>query len=257
MLHLPICSRGLALCAREHRLLEDAWSTDLGYQVHSLLARLLGSRAPRPFEIEAGDSGRMHVLAYAPASLAALQMAADGGGDTAALEAVAWDTAASKEMPGFVAGQRLGFRVRVCPAVRVGRHHPLFRHGAEVDPWLVAAKRDAGSAPPLREAVYCDWLAARLLPGAALQAAQILSMRDARLWRRGEPREGDTMHGRPRRNRMKNGRAPVGRREVVFKGTLVVSDPDTFAALLARGVGRHRAFGFGMLLLGLPDGPKA
>jgi len=31
-----------------------------------------------------------------------------------------------------------------------------------------------------------------------------------------------------------------------------VRDPTGFAALLARGVGRHRAFGFGMLLLRPP-----
>ena len=33
------------------------------------------------------------------------------------------------------------------------------------------------------------------------------------------------------------------------EGTLTVGDPDAFSRLLARGIGRHRAFGFGMLLL--------
>ena len=37
--------------------------------------------------------------------------------------------------------------------------------------------------------------------------------------------------------------------DVVMQGRLRVSDPQAFAQLLARGVGRHRAFGFGMLLL--------
>jgi len=32
-------------------------------------------------------------------------------------------------------------------------------------------------------------------------------------------------------------------------GTLSVRDPEAFAAALAAGVGRHKAFGFGMLLL--------
>jgi len=32
-------------------------------------------------------------------------------------------------------------------------------------------------------------------------------------------------------------------------GVLQVRDSAAFAALLARGIGRHRAFGFGMLLL--------
>ena len=41
----------------------------------------------------------------------------------------------------------------------------------------------------------------------------------------------------------------MGRREAVFEGTLEVRDAALFQGLLARGVGRHRAFGFGMLLL--------
>jgi CRISPR system Cascade subunit CasE len=34
-----------------------------------------------------------------------------------------------------------------------------------------------------------------------------------------------------------------------FSGVLVVEDPEKFAGLLAHGVGRHAAFGYGMLLL--------
>ncbi len=37
--------------------------------------------------------------------------------------------------------------------------------------------------------------------------------------------------------------------DVSFTGVLTVADPDRFATLLAHGVGRHAAFGFGMLLL--------
>ena len=34
-----------------------------------------------------------------------------------------------------------------------------------------------------------------------------------------------------------------------MQGILTVTDSAAFAALLARGVGRHRAYGYGMLLL--------
>jgi CRISPR system Cascade subunit CasE len=37
--------------------------------------------------------------------------------------------------------------------------------------------------------------------------------------------------------------------DVVLSGQLRVVDQQAFAHLVARGVGRHRAFGFGMLLL--------
>ena len=37
--------------------------------------------------------------------------------------------------------------------------------------------------------------------------------------------------------------------DATLTGHLRITDPTAFAHLLARGVGRHRAFGFGMLLL--------
>jgi CRISPR system Cascade subunit CasE len=41
----------------------------------------------------------------------------------------------------------------------------------------------------------------------------------------------------------------MARRVALVTGTLRVGDAEAFRALLARGLGRHRAFGFGMLLL--------
>ena len=40
-----------------------------------------------------------------------------------------------------------------------------------------------------------------------------------------------------------------------MRGNLIVSDPAAFAQLLTRGIGRHRAYGFGMLLLRPPGKP--
>jgi CRISPR system Cascade subunit CasE len=37
--------------------------------------------------------------------------------------------------------------------------------------------------------------------------------------------------------------------DATFSGLLVVKEPDNFVKLLAHGVGRHGAFGYGMLLL--------
>ncbi len=166
-------------------------------------------------------------------------------------------------MPALSAGRLLGFRVRLCPAVRIGRHHPRLAHGAEVDPYLAhllreeaalgdmpadARRATAVAATPSREEVYRDWLAARLAPAARLKEARLVSLCGARLWRKGTP--GSTTsapqgHPRPQHG----GRAAIERRMAVFEGTLEVADAAAFAGLLARGVGRHRAFGFGMLLL--------
>ena len=40
------------------------------------------------------------------------------------------------------------------------------------------------------------------------------------------------------------------RPDALLVGSLKVEDPGAFTALLARGLGRHRAFGFGMLRVG-------
>jgi CRISPR system Cascade subunit CasE len=42
--------------------------------------------------------------------------------------------------------------------------------------------------------------------------------------------------------------------DVTLRGRLSITDSAAFADLLRRGVGRHKAFGFGMLLL-RPPGP--
>jgi CRISPR system Cascade subunit CasE len=41
----------------------------------------------------------------------------------------------------------------------------------------------------------------------------------------------------------------LDRPQALVKGVLNIADSDAFNRLLARGIGRHRAFGYGMLLL--------
>ena len=87
-----------------------------------------------------------------------------------------------------------------------------------------------------REAVYLDWLAERLAPAATLDrpASRLARFRRIRVAR------GD--------------RGPEGPAATVH-GTMTVTDPSAFARLLPHGVGRHRAYGYGMLLLRPPNHP--
>jgi CRISPR system Cascade subunit CasE len=115
-----------------------------------------------------------------------------------------------------------------------GVHH---KKGAEVDAFL-ARCWDAGEGVGVeREGVYRDWLDAHLerLGGARLISATVSGFKLERMIRR--------THGDERRS------VRVERPDVLFKGELEVTDPDRFPDLLGRGIGRHRAFGFGMLLL--------
>ena len=97
--------------------------------------------------------------------------------------------------------------------------------------------------PHSREEVYADWLSGKLNgnQGVSLELSRtkLVSFQRTRSIRK--------LHSRY-----------VEGPDVVMRGVLTITDPDAFAQLLARGVGRHRSYGYGMLLLrppGKPTGP--
>ena len=99
--------------------------------------------------------------------------------------------------------------------------------GTEVDDPSVAIDR---------EETYREWLAVELeKAGARLVEATLTSFQLGRQHRRtqSEKRAG----------------ARTSHPEASFEGVLEVTEPALFSDGLARGLGRHRAFGFGMMLL--------
>ncbi len=149
---------------------------------------------------------------------------------------------------GWRVGHRLGFDVRVRPVRRLGSDLDTtsgqVAKGAEMDAFLLEAlhryrDESGGMAQESRNrnVVYLDWLAERLDPAAALvrSASRLVRFRRVSVARGGHGLEGP---------------------DATIHGTLTVTDPGSFAALLARGVGRHRAYGYGMLLLRPPNRPR-
>ena len=119
--------------------------------------------------------------------------------------------------------------------VRTSRNDPR-GGGREIDALL--------AAPPGsdRQAVYREWtLTALARAGGATPVPDSIVLRAVR---RSRLHTGDNV-GRGRRG----GAAPVEGPDVVVDGLLEVANPAAFCALLARGIGRHRSFGFGMILL--------
>jgi len=210
------------------------WPADEGYGLHCLLGRLFADSAPKPFAEYKQDRGSVSVLAYADAPAEALVEQAKGFATPEAWETVEWKGVASKPMPtSWSADAQYGFEVRVCPVVRGPQAGPC-RKGAEVDVFLARAWA-APQTPFEREQVYREWLADALTRngGASLQSARMKAYRRVRLLRRDRKRKG----------------AAIERPEARFQGVLRVKDPERFGELVRRGLGRHRAFGFGMLLL--------
>lgn len=150
---------------------------------------------------------------------------------------------ASKAVPPIAAGTRLQFRVRAHPTVRTrlpvdGREPQTDAAGRprarEVDAWLLR-QSEGGDEWAGREAAYAGWLARELARGGAadLVRARVSRFALAQVYRR---------DGGGTRRRLT---LP----DATLEGELAVADADAFRALLLRGVGRHRAFGSGMLLV--------
>jgi len=236
MVRLALEGRGVADMARRRSLRASA--TDDGYLVHCLLAELFGDLAPRPFALAGTRGPALIVLGYTATTANELQRHADTFAAPNIHRTCQWEQLAAKSMPSaWPAGTRLGFAVRVCPVVRMSGEGPMHRKGAEVDAFLATAWKTDPSGRQDRETVYREWLrtAIERRGGARLVAARLTGFRIARLLRRTQ--------GSERRAELRE------RPDAHLSGEIEVTDSAAFAALLRAGIGRHRSFGFGMLLL--------
>lgn len=209
---------------------------DFGYAAHAWLAATLGELAPKPFRLLENRQG-LRMLGYAGQPIDALRDHAQTFAEPDALNVCDWSTAAGKEMPtDWQNGRRLGFEVRACPISRADR---------ERDVYLVAVNRaqEAGMEAPSRPQVYLEWLVRQLTKEGAAQACS--EAIDVIGFQRMRSQRLSHIPERPKRQ-------TVERPDALFAGELTIDSPEAFTRLLARGVGRHRAFGFGMLLLRPP-----
>jgi CRISPR system Cascade subunit CasE len=243
LVRLPVSLRALAAFAVANGVSDD----DGGYALHLALRRRYGAAAPQPFRLfDAGDAP--HLLGYT-ADAPALAEAAALPATEAGLDPVFPDAPQLRAMPDqWREGARYAFEVRVRPVVRYGATRKAARgalpaaeekenwwaRAGEVDAWVAALNRPDADPQVTRDQVYRDWLATRLDPAATIESAEL------RQFRRVTTRR--SAHGQP-------GRKTVEGPEALLAGTLAVRDPAAFAQALARGIGRHAAFGFGMLLL--------
>jgi len=237
LVHCRPDMRRLAAWAARTRL--SPKGADLGYTVHALLAATFGHAAPKPFYLGDEATG---LIGYTQTPVSALI-------ERAALappeEALALGLDPSRPDSGFSvrafpaqwpAGKVLGFAVRVRPVVRCStrRETDAFLHAIQS-----AAPRNERDEMQ-RERVYRDWLKHRLTSdgGCELLEAAMTSFKLTDVLRRTQKngagdRKGHVLPGP----------------DATFSGHLQVVDPAVFAGLLAHGIGRHRAFGYGMLRL--------
>lgn len=209
-------------------------STD--HAMHSLLTECFGDLAPKPFRLIEPRSGSTAVLyGYGRADTDSLREQADICSDPLQARLLPSEGIDSKAMPpAWTVGRRLGFEVRIRPVVRrSGRSGE--RPGSERDAFLTEGieGREADERPS-RERVYAEWLSREFdrRTGARVEVgrSRLISFR------------------RSRAVYKPDGRGSEGP-DAVMRGVLAVTESEAFGALLARGIGRHRAYGYGMLLL--------
>lgn len=211
---------------------------DNGYLLHMQLYELFGQQAPKPFAVVGTQGKRIHVLGYSAIEHHQLQAIAESNCGPIVYRGCDWATLKSKELPRtWNSGQRLAFDVCVCPVVRMasaGKHH---RKGAEVDAFLQRCWQiDDPHVSVSREEVYRDWLTGHLeRNGARLEHAKLTGFLQARLLRR---TQGAT-------RKAKGVQRPVA----MLSGELEIMEGSQFTTYLAQGIGRHKSFGFGMLLI--------
>jgi CRISPR system Cascade subunit CasE len=221
---------------------------DEGRALHHLLTESFGPRVLHPFRLFVAPQAKQgHVYAYSRSDQAQLLEVAQACAMPETHAVFDLQGLATKTMPeSWRVGQRIGFEIRIRPVSRLLKPLPYsggaFAKGAELDAFLIEALRrfpsDSASQETMlqagrtREVVYTDWLAQKLADSATL----VPGVRLTRFERDRAARKGPSIEGP----------------DAILQGDLIISHSKRFQELLAGGIGRHKAYGYGMMLLRPP-----
>ncbi|WP_306304396.1 type I-E CRISPR-associated protein Cas6/Cse3/CasE [Methylogaea oryzae] len=226
------CGRIQRRCsASPNNKLNSRRDEDLGYTAHAWLTAVFGQGAIKPFRLLQDSRNRQppRLLGFSSQSGEQLIEHAQAFASPLALQVCPLEANfAAKPMPAqWRAGRRLGFELLASPISRLKQNEDdIYRRH-------VREREASGQQPDSRDAVYRLWLEHQLGTAAILEDYSLEGFRIVRLLRKAE--------GAGRRDFL----APQAK----LGGILTVQDGTAFQTLLARGIGRHRAFGYGMLLL--------
>ena len=260
MTELHMASMIVNLATLRETMARQGIANDEGLALHHFLSETFGKGLVQPFRLMPGrkNAPTASLYGYSTKGKDELKATADICALPEMKKILGLDTLESKIMPTmFEAGKHLGFDVRVRPVRRLksplaaesrqarrnqikGEPVKPFTAGSEVDAFLLERMRlnleldvTITAELPTREQVYQTWLASRFGDAVELDHK---TCRMARYERRIVSR-GDKERSGP---------------DVTIQGELLVKDPQRLANLIAKGVGRHTAYGYGMLLLRPP-----
>ena len=255
LIHLPFDMRAFNRWIGQRGLVRSN-VVDEGYACHILLNSLFGKSILQPFRLFASPHRNTAALyAYSNVDASELKEIAELVGTPDCLHVIHLEKLLSKQMPiNFSAGQELGFDIRVRPTRRLickvvdQQTGETFSKGAELDAFRVNTLRNypnewenkaarAQNKGDTRTKIYIEWLAERFSNSVQIEIVDCcLTSFQRRRCIRGT---GIGFEGP----------------DVTVHGKLTVRQSDTFASQLRNGIGRHKAYGYGMLLLRPPKSP--
>ena len=257
MTKIHMISTTINLAALRETMARQGISNDEGLALHHFLSETFGKGMIQPFRMMPGrkNAPTASLYGYSVQSKDELKETSDICAFPEMNEILGLDVMKSKIMPTiFNPGKRLGFDVRIKPMRRLassivtesrevrhgkpkGKSTKTFPAGSEVDAFLLERMRlnpksdDTMTTEfPSREQVYLTWLAHRFRNAGDIES-KICRM------------------ARYKNESISRGSKKLAGPDVTIHGEFIVKDSERLNDLIARGIGRHMAYGYGMLLL--------
>ena len=228
-----------------HHWAQTRGFTDLDHATHCLLTETFQDKAPRPYRMMlAANTKRANLLGYTQHSAQEISEAAKQHATQLVRRVINCNDIQEKPVPSdWQEGESLAFQVRLCPSRRAIKNKPDYTRLAntanppnEQDAYLYHLNicTENQLTPKSGQEVYVEWLHERI----AKQSGATLNTDSCQL----------RSYNKLQAQRKTNGPLYL-LSEAVIAGSMTVTDPEWFQKILANGVGRHKAYGFGMIML--------
>ncbi|RMG37857.1 MAG: type I-E CRISPR-associated protein Cas6/Cse3/CasE [Methanobacteriota archaeon] len=198
---------------------------DSGYVIHAWMKAMFNDRAPFVFRELRSRSG-LRILGYSNHDRKSMMEYAEMFATPETYSVLDKDSIYSKAMPSFTG--RIGFDCLAAPVVRKA-------DGREIDVWEFSRKNGEEKS---RQEVYAEWLIKHFnVDGAHISGIGITSRKTVKRMRKTQSNGVE-----PRKIEW------ITVPDVEFTGNMHIETPDAFEKVL-KGIGRHKAFGYGMVLV--------
>ncbi len=249
ILHVPIDMRQFNRWVGIRSSL-GAGHIDSGFGLHTLLTEAFGRRVIQPFRLFASERRALASLyGYSEFDSDNLREKWESYATPDCVGVLDLDALMTKPMyVDFDQGKILGFDIRIRPIRRLfsdiydSSRNKLYKAHSEVDAFVSHILKLEFSSPnqdkmqhsikTSREDIYRSWFAERIRPFATVLDFRLTSFcRSRALFGKGRAVEGP---------------------DAIVHGDLCVDEVDGFKEAVKKGVGRYKAYGYGMLLLRPP-----